>query len=133
MTYKANRKRRPHVQRGGDGQRKAKPSAASTAQQTDKDAEIARLTLDLADARSKLQEIEEKGTDAYSARKIESLLEAAQIARGQAFDASVARNRAEGELRIVRRAILEARGPSGWLLRRAARRVLAAAAASPGD
>ncbi|MBR0648562.1 hypothetical protein GXW78_02715 [Roseomonas terrae] len=89
------------------------------------DAEIARLRRELAEAQARLREIEEKGTDVYSARKIESLLEAAQIARGQAFDASLARNRAEGELRALQRAIMEGRGPSGWLLRRAARRVLA--------
>ncbi|MBR0672475.1 hypothetical protein [Neoroseomonas soli] len=90
-----------------------------------KDAEIARLARDLAETQARLREIEERGTEVYTARKIESLLEAAQIARGQAFDASLARNRAEGQLRALERAIVEVRGPYGWFLRRAARRVLA--------
>lgn len=100
-------------------------TGVSTVLAGEKDVEIARLTEALAETQARLREIEEKGADAYTARKIESLLEAAQIARGQAFDASLARNRAEGELRTLQRAIVEARGPSGWLLRRVARRVLA--------
>ncbi|MBR0665839.1 hypothetical protein GXW71_15890 [Roseomonas hellenica] len=91
----------------------------------DKDAEIERLARELAEAHAKLQQIEEQGTDAFTARKIETLLEAAQIARGQAFDASLARNKAEGELRALQKAIAEAPGPTGWLLRRAARRLQA--------
>lgn len=89
----------------------------------EKDAEIARLARELADAQSKLKEFEERGTDAYMARKVETLLAAAQSARGQALDASLARSKAEGELRVLEKAIAEARGPAGWLLRRAARRV----------
>lgn len=129
MTWKAGRKRRSRHPRGVAGPRRVKPAGPSAAQTEEKDAEIARLTRDLAEAQARLREIEEKGTEAYTARKIEALLEAAQIARGQAFDASLARNRAEGELRTLERAIMGARGPSGWLLRRAARRVLAQVAA----
>lgn len=94
-------------------------------QSGDKDAEIERLARELAEAQARLQQIEEQGTDAFTARKIETLLEAAQIARGQAFDASLARNKAEGELRALQKAIADARGPTGWLLRRAARRLQA--------
>lgn len=89
----------------------------------DKDAVIARLTQELADARATIKEIEERGTDAFTARKIEALLGAAQTARGQALDASLARSKAEGELRALEKAINETRGLAGWLLRRAARRV----------
>lgn len=105
---------------GGKSKRRAKPTAMPV---DDKDAEIARLTRDLADARATIKEIEDRGTDAYTARKIEGLLAAAQVARGQALDASLERSKAEGELRALERAITEARGPAGWLLRRAARRV----------
>jgi len=89
----------------------------------DKDAVIARLTRELADARATIKDIEDQGTDAFTARKIEALLGAAQTARGQALDASLARSKAEGELRALEKAITEARGLAGWLLRRAARRV----------
>jgi hypothetical protein len=89
----------------------------------EKDAEIARLARELANAQAKLTEFEELGTDAFMARKVETLLAAAQSARGQALDASLARSKAEGELRALEKAITEARGPTGWLLRRAARRV----------
>lgn len=130
-TWKAGRKRRSRPSRGGDGARKLQSTAVTAILTGEKDAEIARLAGDLAEAQARLREIEEKSTEAYTARKIESLLEAAQIARGQAFDASLARNRAEGELRILERAIMDARGPSGWLLRRAARRVLVQATVRP--
>lgn len=124
-TCKAGRKRRSRPQHGAGSARKLKLMDVPAVLTGENDAEIARLRRELAEAQARLREIEEKGTDVYSARKIESLLEAAQIARGQAFDASLARNRAEGELRALQRAIMEGRGPSGWLLRRAARRVLA--------
>lgn len=81
------------------------------------------MARELADAQSKLKDIEEQGIDAYMARKVEALLAAAQAARGQALDASLARSKAEGELRALEKAITEARGPAGWLLRRAVRRV----------
>ncbi len=123
----AGRKRRSGNPRGPARARKAKATGQPEVQAEERDAEIARLADALADAQAKLKAIEEHGADAYTARKIESLLEAAQIARGQAFDASLARNKAEGELRQLEKAIMEARGPSGWLLRRAARRVRALA------
>lgn len=89
----------------------------------DKDAEIARLTQELTDAQARLRDIEERGIDAFTVGKIDALLEAAQVARGQALEAAVARNKAEADLRALERAIAEARGPTGWLLRRAARRL----------
>ena len=125
VTCKAGRKRRSRHPRGVAGPRKSTATGKPAELAEEKDAEIARLVRDLAEAQARLREIEAKGSEAYTARKIESLLEAAQLARGQAFDASLARNRAEGELRALERAITEVRGPSGWLLRRAARRVLA--------
>lgn len=117
--------RKRHRSNRSDG---AAPNISSAARGNaehadDKDAVIARLTQELADARATIKEIEERGTDAFTARKIEALLGAAQTARGQALDASLARSKAEGELRALEKAITDARGLSGWLLRRAARRV----------
>ncbi|HEY4253739.1 MAG TPA: hypothetical protein VGM87_21200 [Roseomonas sp.] len=105
------------------GRVRANKPKRTKAQAGDPGAEIARLTAELAEAQARLRTIEEKGVDAFTAGRIESLIEAAQIARGQAFDAALARNKAEGELRGLRKAIEEERGPSGWLLRRAARRL----------
>lgn len=122
MTLRAGRKRRARTARRAA--RSRTPAIGSDATAEEKDTEVEQLKRDLAEAQWKLRQIEENGADIYTARKIESLLEAAQIARGQAFDASLARNRAESELRSLERAIMEARGPSGWLLRRAARRLL---------
>lgn len=112
----------PKAKPPGQSRRRAKrPATASVA---DKDTAIARLTAELADVQARLREVEEQGTDAFMARKIEGLLAAAQTARGQALDASLARSKAEGELRALERVIAEARGPAGWLLRRVvARRV----------
>jgi predicted nucleic acid-binding Zn-ribbon protein len=123
----AGRKHRPGHPSGAPSTRarKLKRARPQEPQTEDKDAEIERLSRELAEAQAKLLQIEERGVDAFTARKIETLLEAAQIARGQAFDASLARNKAEGELRALQKAIAEARGPAGWLLRRAARRLQA--------
>lgn len=87
------------------------------------DAEVQRLTQELAATGAKLRQIEEQGIDAFTAKKIEALIEAAQIARGQALDAALERTKVQGELRTLRDAIDKAPGPMGWLLRRAARRV----------
>lgn len=125
----AGRKSRPGRPSGAAGPntsaRKLKRARPQESQAEEKDAEIARLTRERDEAQAKLQQIEAQGVDAFTARKIETLLEAAQIARGQAFDASLARNKAEGELRALQKAIADARGPSGWFLRRAARRLQA--------
>jgi hypothetical protein len=114
--------RKPRPGSGAGGQRPRRPGKAGPPPD-DKDAEIARLTGALAEAEAKLAAVEAGGIDAFTARKIEQLLEAAQVARGQAFDASLARNKAEGELRALHKAIAEAGGPTGWLLRRALRRL----------
>lgn len=121
----AGRKPRPGKPSSGAGgpNTSARKLKKAGLQSGDKDAEIERLARELAEAQARLQQIEAQGTDAFTARKIETLLEAAQIARGQAFDASLARNKAEGDLRALQKAIAEAPGPSGWLLRRAARRL----------
>lgn len=126
-TYKGGRKRQSRPPQAIVSRRKPKSGGDPAEVANSKDAEISRLARELAEAQAKLREIEATSTESYTARKMESLLEAAQIARGQAFDASLARNQAVGRLRALERAILEARGPSGWLLRRAARRVLAQA------
>lgn len=123
----AGRKPRPSRPRGVAAERKSEGAgdlAKRPARRVDKkDAQIARLTQELADAHAKLKEIEDHGADAFTLRKIEALLAAAQVARGQALDASLARSKAEGELRALEKAIAEARGPAGWLMRRAVRRV----------
>jgi hypothetical protein len=124
-TCKAGRKRRSRPPHSVSSQRKLTSKGTCAVSTEATDAEISRLARDLAEAQARLREIDERGTESYMARKIESLLEAAQIARGQAFEASLARNRAESQLRALERAIVEVRGPSGWFLRRAARRVLA--------
>ena len=86
-------------------------------------ADVQRLSREVEETRAKLRQIEEHGLDAFTAKKIEALIEAAQIARGQALDAALERTKAQGELRALRDAIEKAPGPTGWLLRRAARRV----------
>jgi hypothetical protein len=103
---------------------KAKPTGKPTKAVADAPrAEIERLSRELDEMRAKMREIEDQGLDAFTAKKIESLIEAAQIARGQALDAALERTRAQGELRALRSAIENAPGPGGWLLRRAARRL----------
>lgn len=127
VTSRNSRKRGP---RGVARRQNGHPGNSTSKHEVE--GEIGRLTRELEEARTRLRDIEEEGTEAYTARKIETLMEAGQVARGHAFDASLARNRAESDLRKLERAILEARGPFGWLLRRAARRVLGRAAISPG-
>ena len=85
--------------------------------------DVERLSRELEDMRARLRQIEDQGVDAFTARKIETLIEAAQIARGQALDAALERTKAQGELRALRDAIEKAPGPAGWLLRRATRRL----------
>lgn len=107
--------RRPRTARPAG---KSKNSGEATAS-----SEVERLSRELAEARARLGQIEDHGVDAFTARKIEALIEAAQIARGQALDAALERTKAQGELRALRDAIEKASGPAGWLLRRAARRL----------
>lgn len=88
-------------------------------------AEVARLSRELEETRAKLRAVERDGIAAVTARRLAALEEGQQVARGQAVEASLARSRAEAELRTLQRAITEAPGPMGWLLRRAARRLKA--------
>ncbi|MBR0656101.1 hypothetical protein [Plastoroseomonas arctica] len=92
-----------------------KPDAAA--------ATLERLSREVEETRAKLRQVEEQGLDAFTAKKIETLIEAAQIARGQALDAALERTKAQGELRALRDAIEKAPGPAGWLMRRALRRL----------
>jgi predicted nucleic acid-binding Zn-ribbon protein len=86
-------------------------------------AEAARLSRELDEARAKLKRIEEHGIAAVTAQRLAALEEGQQVARGQAVEAALARSRAEAELRALRKAIEDAPGPMGWLLRKAARRL----------
>jgi len=99
--------------------RSGKPKPAGKPTETAVD----RLTRELAETRAALHQIEQQGLDAFTARKIEALIEAAQIARGQALDAALERTKAQAELKALRDAIGKAPGASGWLLRRALRRI----------
>ncbi|WP_458094245.1 hypothetical protein [Roseomonas sp. WA12] len=87
-------------------------------------AEVARLTRDLDETRAKLARIEKHGIAAVTAQRIAALEEGQQIARGQAVDATLAKSKAEAELRNLQKAIAEAPGPLGWLVRRAAQRLM---------
>lgn len=70
MTLKAGRKRRSRSPRGVGSPRELKPIGVAAPQMEEKEAEIARLARDLAEAQARLRDIEEKGADVYSARKI---------------------------------------------------------------
>ena len=87
------------------------------------EAEIAQLRQQLAAAQKALLQVEQGGADAFLARRLAELEEGQQVARGQALEAAAARSRAEGELRVLRDAVEKASGLSGWLMRRARRRV----------
>ncbi|MBP0447020.1 hypothetical protein J8J14_19785 [Roseomonas sp. SSH11] len=86
-------------------------------------AEVARLSRELDEARARLAQIEKHGIAKVTAQRLAALEEGQQVARGQAVDAALAKSKAEAELRSLRKAITEAPGPLGWLLRRAARRL----------
>jgi hypothetical protein len=87
------------------------------------EAELVQLRRELAEARAALQQVEQGGADAFFARRLAQLEEGQQVARGQAVEATVAKSRAEAELRALRNAIEKAPGFAGWLLRRAQRRL----------
>lgn len=90
---------------------------------SDPKAEIVQLRRELEEARARLREVEERGADAFLARRLADLEEGRQVARGQAVEAAVAKSRAEAELRALRDAIAGAPGVWGWLLRRAQTRL----------
>ncbi|SHI42818.1 hypothetical protein SAMN02745194_00334 [Roseomonas rosea] len=85
--------------------------------------EVARLSRELDECRAKLKQIEQQGIAKVTARRLAALEEGQQIARGQAVDAALAKSKAEAELRALRKAIAEAPGPLGWLIRKAAGRL----------
>ena len=121
----------PHRRQVGRGtvagrMSRARPTKAAKGQNrraAHQEAELAQLRRELADARSKLQQIEQAGTDAFFARRLAQLEEGQQVARGQAVEAAVARSRAEAELKALQDAIGKAPGLAGWLLRRAQRKL----------
>lgn len=102
--------------------RPPKPARPSR-HRSDPKAELVQLRRELEEARARLREMEERGTDAFLARRLAELEEGRQVARGQAVEATVAKSRAEAELRALRDAIGKAPGVWGWLLRRAKRKL----------
>ena len=87
------------------------------------EAEVAQLRQQLATAQAALPQVEQGGADAFLARRLATLEEGQQVARGQALEAAAARSRAEGELRALKDAVEKAPSLAGWLMRRARRRV----------
>lgn len=85
--------------------------------------EVERLRRELEEARALLREMSQgpDGDRSVLARRLATLEEERQIARGHAVEASLARSRAEAELKALRDAIHKAPGLQGWLLRRASR------------
>jgi multidrug resistance efflux pump len=95
-------------------------------------AEIDRLRRDLAQAQARIAQLEQGGADPLIAKRLAELEEGQKVARGLATDATLARSRAEAELKTLRGAIEKAPGVHGWLLRRALRRLGGPAARSRG-
>ena len=87
------------------------------------EAEITRLHQELANIYATLKQLEQGGADAFLTRRIAELDEGQRVARGQAVEAVVARSRAEAELQALEYALGKAPGLSGWLLRRAQKRL----------
>jgi sigma54-dependent transcription regulator len=87
------------------------------------EAENAQLRRELADARGALKQVEQTGADTFLARRLAELEEGRQVARGQAVEATIARSKAEAALQALQDAIAKAPGLSGWLMRRARRRI----------
>jgi hypothetical protein len=73
--------------------------------------------------RAKLDQIEKHGIAKVTAQRIAALEEGQQVARGQSVDATLAKSKAEAELRSLQKAIADAPGPMGWLVRKAVRRL----------
>lgn len=88
-------------------------------------AELERLQRERDEARALLQSLAASQGDGAEvlARRIASLEEERMVARGQAVEAVLARNRAEAALKALSDAIERAPGLQGWLLRRAKRRL----------
>ncbi|MFC0384245.1 hypothetical protein [Muricoccus vinaceus] len=90
---------------------------------SDPKAEIVQLRRELEEARARLHAVEQNGADDFLRRRLSELEEHRQVARGQAVEATVAKSRAEAELRALKDAIAKAPGVWGWLLRKAQRRL----------
>jgi predicted nucleic acid-binding Zn-ribbon protein len=103
--------------------RPRQPAKGAPRDSANLEAEVTRLRQELGEARAKLQQIEQHGIAAVTAKRLAALEEGQQVARGQAVDAALARSRAEAELRQLQDAIRAAPGLRGWLLRRAALRL----------
>ncbi|WBV44165.1 hypothetical protein [Pseudoroseomonas cervicalis] len=89
--------------------------------------ELDRMKRERDEARALLAELLAKqGGEggAVVARRLTSLEEERQVARGQAVEAALARSRAEAALKALNDALDKAPGLEGWLLRRARRRIL---------
>lgn len=107
--------------KGTPNTRNRRPAATS---RPESEAELERLRRELREARALLQEMAKAGPEGapgVAARRIATLEEERQIARGHAVEASLARSRAEAELKALRDSIHKATGLQGWLLRRASR------------
>jgi len=87
------------------------------------------LRQELANTQTTLKQLEQGGADAFLTRRLTELAEGQRVARGQAVEAVVARSRAEAELRALEDAVGKAPGLSGWLLRRAEKRLRKSASA----
>lgn len=109
------------------GRGRLKAGQRSNARQAmDPGREISSLRRELEEARALLKQVELNRTEAGSlmlARRLATLEEERQVARGHAVEASLARSKAEAELRALQNAIDKAPGFYGWLLRRARRRL----------
>jgi sigma54-dependent transcription regulator len=87
------------------------------------EAENTQLRRELDEARAALRQVEQGGADAFLARRLAELEEGRLVARGQVVEATIARSKAEAALRSLQDAIEKAPGLSGWLLRRAQKRL----------
>jgi hypothetical protein len=103
--------------------RPPKASKGRNRRVADLEAEIIQLRQELANAHATLKQLEQGGVDAFLAHRIAELENGQRIAREQTIEAVVARSRADAELRALEDAIGKAPGLSGWLLRRAQKRL----------
>ncbi|MGG5823977.1 hypothetical protein [Falsiroseomonas sp. HW251] len=110
--------------RRGRRQKVAANAPSVTHRAGDLQADVEQLRRELAAAQRQLEEVAHSGADAYAKRRMEVLDEARLVARGQALEAAAARAKAEAELRALTDAIAKAPGLSGWLVRRACRKLL---------
>ncbi|MFT8243257.1 hypothetical protein [Roseomonas sp. BN140053] len=92
----------------------------------DQETDLARLGRELDEVKGQLWELQkkEKQSERTSAERIATLEKDLKAARAYTLDAGLARIEAEGKLRALRAAIMGVPGLSGWLLRRAARKLV---------